>query len=164
MIKFVSVVHQRREKLHSIKHRSALCRTDVLWCRLIFVVGHFMSSALVLPFDHLSIKQTLEPFQRQRWGNFRETWWSAYGLFWAHRYHLELNWTELTICREHPLPQVLIKRGNMIWTPNARAMFGLRVLLSFSVTRACSLAYWFCWLFWWFFGKHVVAIVLITPY
>ena len=32
-----------------------------------------------------------EPFQRQRWGNFWETGWSAYGLFRAHRYHLELT-------------------------------------------------------------------------
>ena len=39
--------------------------------------------------------RTLEPFQRQRWGNFWETGWSAYGLFRAHRYHLELNWIEL---------------------------------------------------------------------
>ena len=42
-----------------------------------------------------SVRRTLELFQRQRWGNFRETGWSAYGLFRAHRYHLELNWTEL---------------------------------------------------------------------
>ena len=42
-----------------------------------------------------SVKRTLEPFQRQRWGNFWETGWSACGLFPAHRYHLELNWTEL---------------------------------------------------------------------
>ena len=38
-----------------------------------------------------SIRWTLEPFQRQRWGNFWETGWSTYGLFRAHRYHLELN-------------------------------------------------------------------------
>ena len=41
------------------------------------------------------IRRTLEPFQRQRWGNFWQTVWSAYGLFRAHSYHLELNWTEL---------------------------------------------------------------------
>ena len=41
-----------------------------------------------------SIRLTFEPFQRQRCGNFWETGWSAYGLFRAHRYHLELNWTE----------------------------------------------------------------------
>ena len=35
-----------------------------------------------------------QPFQRQLWGHFWETGWSAYGLFRAHRYHLELNWTE----------------------------------------------------------------------
>ena len=40
-----------------------------------------------------SVRRTLEPFERQRWGNFWETGWSAYGLFRAHRYHLELNWT-----------------------------------------------------------------------
>ena len=39
-----------------------------------------------------STRRTLEPFQRQCWGNFWEMWWSAYGLFRAHRYHLELNW------------------------------------------------------------------------
>ena len=33
--------------------------------------------------------------QRQRWGNFWETCWSAYRLFRAYRYHFELNWTEL---------------------------------------------------------------------
>ena len=42
----------------------------------------------------LTFLQTVEPFQRQRWGNFRETGWSAHGLFKAHRYHLELNRTE----------------------------------------------------------------------
>ena len=40
--------------------------------------------------------RTLEAFQRQRWGNFWETGWSAYGLFWEHRYHLELSWS--TVC------------------------------------------------------------------
>ena len=39
----------------------------------------------------------LEPFQRQRWGNFWETGWSAYGLFRVHIYHLELNWTEVNL-------------------------------------------------------------------
>ena len=43
--------------------------------------------------EPLSIRYTLEPFQRQHWGNFWETGWSTYGLFWVHRYHLELNWT-----------------------------------------------------------------------
>ena len=42
-----------------------------------------------------SVRRTLELFQRQLWENFWETGWSAYGLFRAHRYHLELNWTEL---------------------------------------------------------------------
>ena len=41
-----------------------------------------------------SIRRTLEPFQRWHWQTFWETEWSAYGLFRAHRYHLELNWTE----------------------------------------------------------------------
>ena len=39
-----------------------------------------------------TIRRTLEPFQRLRWENFWEMGWSAYGLFRAHRYHLELNW------------------------------------------------------------------------
>ena len=42
-----------------------------------------------------SVRRTLELFQRQLLGNFCETRWSAYGLFRAHRHHLELNWTEL---------------------------------------------------------------------
>ena len=41
-----------------------------------------------------SIRLTLEPFQRQCQGNFWETGRSACGLFWVHRYHPELNWTE----------------------------------------------------------------------
>ena len=48
-----------------------------------------------------SVRRTLEPFQRHRWGNFGETGWSAYGLFRAHRYHLELNWTELKWTSSH---------------------------------------------------------------
>ena len=42
---------------------------------------------------HHQIRWTLELFQRQCWGNFWEMGLSAYGLFWAHRYHFELNWT-----------------------------------------------------------------------
>lgn len=38
------------------------------------------------------INQTLELFKRQCWGNIWEMQWSAYGLFYRHRYHLELNW------------------------------------------------------------------------
>ena len=38
-----------------------------------------------------SVRPALEPYQRQRLGNFRETGWSTYGLFRAHRYHLELH-------------------------------------------------------------------------
>ena len=38
----------------------------------------------------LSIRWTLELFQRQRWGDGVE----RIRLFRAHRYHLELNWTE----------------------------------------------------------------------
>ena len=41
----------------------------------------------------LSIRWTLEPVQRQHWGNFWETGWSACGHFWVQRYHLEPNWT-----------------------------------------------------------------------
>ena len=40
-----------------------------------------------------SISRTLDLFQRHRWGNSRETGWSAYGFFRAHRYHLKLKWT-----------------------------------------------------------------------
>ena len=47
-----------------------------------------------------SIRWTLEPFQRQHWRNFCEMGWSTYGLFQAHRYHLELNWSagSLFVC------------------------------------------------------------------
>ena len=40
-----------------------------------------------------SIRPTLQLCPRQRWGNFWETGWRVYGLSWARRYHLELNWT-----------------------------------------------------------------------
>ena len=40
-----------------------------------------------------SIRRTFGPFQRQRWRNFWETGWRAYGLFRALKYHLELKWT-----------------------------------------------------------------------
>ena len=42
-----------------------------------------------------SVRWTLESFQRQRWGHFWETAWSGYGRFRAHRYHLEVKWTEM---------------------------------------------------------------------
>ena len=42
-----------------------------------------------------SIRQTLEPFQRRHRGNFWSAYIIYYGLFRAHRYHLELNWTDL---------------------------------------------------------------------
>ena len=42
-----------------------------------------------------SIRWTLEPFQRQHWANFREMGWSAYGLYQAQWYHLELlGWSQ----------------------------------------------------------------------
>ena len=43
-----------------------------------------------------SIRWTLGPFQRRRWGNFSPTEWSAYGIFRAHRYIS--NWTEFSLC------------------------------------------------------------------
>ena len=46
-----------------------------------------------------SIRQTLEMFQRWHWGNFWEmdSWSGLCGLFQVHRYHLELNSTELCL-------------------------------------------------------------------
>ena len=44
----------------------------------------------------LSIKQTLEQFERQHWENFWERvgpQWHNYGLFSAHSYHNELDWS-----------------------------------------------------------------------
>ena len=49
---------------------------------------HYISS-----YTFLNIWSTR--FWSQRWGNFWERGWSAYGLFRTNRYHLELNWTEL---------------------------------------------------------------------
>ena len=49
-----------------------------------------------------SVRRTLEPFQRRHWGKFWETGWGAYGLFRAHRYHLELNWTSLFLSYYSP--------------------------------------------------------------
>ena len=56
-----------------------------------------------------SIRRTLEPFQRQRWGNFWETGWSAYGLFRAHRYHFELNWTLPCFNKEVKINRVVMQ-------------------------------------------------------
>ena len=44
----------------------------------------------------LSIRRTLKLFQKQCQRNFCEMGWSAYGLFQAHGYHLQLNWTTYT--------------------------------------------------------------------
>ena len=41
----------------------------------------------------MSVRWTLKLFERQCWANFWEMGWSAYGLSWVHRYHLEWNWT-----------------------------------------------------------------------
>ena len=44
---------------------------------------------------HTGAQKTPELLTRnrwQRWGNFRETGWSACGLFRSHRCHLALNW------------------------------------------------------------------------
>ena len=43
-----------------------------------------------------SVRRTFELFQIQRCRNFWETGRSVYGLFRAHRYYLELNWTVTT--------------------------------------------------------------------
>ena len=40
-----------------------------------------------------SIRPPLELVQRLYWGNFSVMGLSAYGLSWACKYHLELNWT-----------------------------------------------------------------------
>ena len=48
-----------------------------------------------------SVRETLEPFQRQCCGTSLETGWSAFGLFRAHRYHLEL--TELNYICGNPI-------------------------------------------------------------
>ena len=69
------------------------------FCHDILVVRQRYRTKVVWPAFHnmhdvTAIRQTLEPFQRQRWGNLAETGWSTYGLFQAHRYHLELNWID----------------------------------------------------------------------
>ena len=72
------------------------------------------------------IRRTLEPFQRQPWGNFWKTGWSAYGLFRANRYHLELKWTEL---KDHKVLKSLTTEG---------------LYRSFVVVKT----YWCCWRGW----------------
>ena len=54
-----------------------------------------------------SIRQTLELFQRQCWGNFRATVWSACRLFQAPRYHLELSQTMRSYSESQTLPLYL---------------------------------------------------------
>ena len=80
------------------------CNTDVGWKQQ---KGRQKHSFVVLMPDDLpwkdergpsSVAQTLEPFQRQHWGHFWETGWSTYGLFRAHRYHLQLIWIEQNWC------------------------------------------------------------------
>ena len=44
-------------------------------------------------------------FKRQRWGKFRATGWSSYGLFRAHRYHPKLNLTVIRHCPVGSIPQ-----------------------------------------------------------
>ena len=44
---------------------------------------------------HCQSDEHCNRFKGNVWENFWEMGRSAYGLFWAHRYHLGLNWTEL---------------------------------------------------------------------
>ena len=62
-----------------------------------------------------SIRRTLEPFQRRRWGNFWETGWSAYGLFRAHRHHTELNWTNCN--QQRCLTHCCNTQSHRFWGP-----------------------------------------------
>ena len=54
-----------------------------------------------------SIRRTLELFQRQCWGNFSETMWSACRLFQAPRDHLELSQTMQSYSESQTLPLYL---------------------------------------------------------
>ena len=72
-----------------------------------------------------SVRRTLEPFQRQRLEDFWETGWSACGLFRAHRYYLELNWTEPRTSRAvtqrvNTVPAQIIKDYN--WSSNEKLL------------------------------------------
>ena len=75
-----------------------------LVCNFLFQRSWYTHLHRIISSTHESIRQTLEPFQRQHWGNFWEMRWiwafldmgiSGYGHFWVHRHHLELDWTEL---------------------------------------------------------------------
>ena len=76
-----------------------------------------------------STRQTLEPFQRQRWENFRETGFSECIdtlLIWT-----ELNWTELNLSMSHQV--VLLKEG---WSGKSSVLFSLYVVLFQICTRS----------------------------
>ena len=77
-----------------------------------------------------SIRWTLEPFKRQCRVNFWETGWSAYGLFWAHRYHLELNWNIHQLTLYYYLSFVVLLRTWPFW--------GATILLCFSPIKKQS--------------------------
>ena len=99
------VVNSHRSDLHP----TARCNTCSVTSRSPSsppTTGRSLHRIALVCHTQASIGRTLEPFQRQRWGNVWQTAWSAYGLFRAHRYHLELNWTESTArVRQAPSPQ-----------------------------------------------------------
>ena len=83
----------RSEVLRSLRHYLRAHTIDRLEKRGVERKSARRSSLKGTREGHRQSRRTLEPFERQRCGNFLETGWSAHGLFRAHRGHLELTWT-----------------------------------------------------------------------
>ena len=75
-----------------------------------------------------------QPFLRRHWANFWETGWSAYGIFRAHRYQLELIWTAFFLTCQW---QTLVSFSAPFLSPNS-------AMLSYAAERAHLIsAYYF---------------------
>ena len=57
--------------------------------------------------------------ERQQWGEVWEIEWSAYGLYWVHRYHVKPDWTK-PIQRGDVSQNVLWWNGVSIWQKRQR--------------------------------------------
>ena len=76
------------------------CSSEICsyWCLILYMCVERWSkhSTILILKDERgpsSLTRTLEPYQKQHKGNIWETWWSAYALFRADIYYLELKWT-----------------------------------------------------------------------
>ena len=86
-----------------------------------------------------SFRRTLEPFQRQSWGNFWERGWSAYGLLRAHRYHLELNCGLIRFIRLLLFLQLVIRMGRESFVAKVNNKIDTACTLSTAIVRIMRL-------------------------